>query len=138
MSVRITGKCCVFARVNYAFIRNDTKYGLVNPLSLGWELIPFSFVVDWCMPIGNFLEALTAHYGLTFDSGFTSVTCRGSVSGTRKVSNAIGTANGIRYDFLSNNRTALGNFPMPRVYAKNPFKTSNVMSALALFHQLLR
>lgn len=32
--------------------------GLTNPLLVGWELIPFSFVADWFLPIGNYLESL--------------------------------------------------------------------------------
>lgn len=37
-----------------------SSVGLSNPLSLGWELLPFSFVVDWFLPIGPYLESLTA------------------------------------------------------------------------------
>lgn len=32
--------------------------GLENPLSVAWELIPWSFVVDWFVPIGTYLENL--------------------------------------------------------------------------------
>lgn len=31
--------------------------GLDDPASLAWELTPYSFVIDWAMPIGNFLSA---------------------------------------------------------------------------------
>lgn len=31
--------------------------GLQDPLSLAWELLPYSFVVDWFIPIGNWLSA---------------------------------------------------------------------------------
>lgn len=44
-------------------------FGLVNPLEVAWELIPFSFVADWFIPIGNFLAGLTAYNGLEFSSG---------------------------------------------------------------------
>jgi len=30
--------------------------GLTNPASVAWEVVPFSFVVDWFIPIGNYLE----------------------------------------------------------------------------------
>lgn len=30
--------------------------GLTNPLTIAWELVPFSFVVDWFIPIGNYLQ----------------------------------------------------------------------------------
>lgn len=31
--------------------------GLTDPLSIAWELVPYSFVVDWFIPIGQYLEA---------------------------------------------------------------------------------
>lgn len=31
--------------------------GLLDPLSVVWEKLPYSFVVDWFIPIGNFLSA---------------------------------------------------------------------------------
>lgn len=32
--------------------------GLVDPLTVAWELLPYSFVVDWFIPIGTYLENL--------------------------------------------------------------------------------
>jgi hypothetical protein len=32
--------------------------GLYDPAGLAWELLPFSFVADWFVPIGNYLENL--------------------------------------------------------------------------------
>lgn len=34
------------------------QLGLLDPLSLVWELLPYSFVVDWAIPIGTYLEQL--------------------------------------------------------------------------------
>lgn len=34
--------------------------GLDNPLGTAWEITPFSFVADWMIPIGDWLEALNA------------------------------------------------------------------------------
>lgn len=31
--------------------------GLKDPASIAWELMPYSFVVDWFIPIGNYLSA---------------------------------------------------------------------------------
>ncbi len=31
--------------------------GLVDPYSVSWELIPFSFIADWFIPIGSYLDA---------------------------------------------------------------------------------
>ena len=30
--------------------------GLTDPLTVAWEIVPYSFVVDWFIPIGNYLE----------------------------------------------------------------------------------
>lgn len=34
------------------------QLGLEDPLTLAWEVIPYSFVVDWFIPIGSYLENL--------------------------------------------------------------------------------
>jgi len=33
--------------------------GLIDPLSVAWELLPFSFVADWFLPVGGFLENMS-------------------------------------------------------------------------------
>jgi len=33
--------------------------GLEDPLSIVWEVIPYSFVVDWFLPVGSYLDALS-------------------------------------------------------------------------------
>jgi len=46
------------------------KAGFSNPAVLAWELLPFSFVADWFLPIGNYLGQVDAAYGLTFMGGY--------------------------------------------------------------------
>lgn len=36
------------------------RLGLTDPLSIAWELVPFSFVLDWFGPISDYLAALHA------------------------------------------------------------------------------
>lgn len=43
---------------------------LTNPLEVAWELVPFSFVADWFLPIGDFLSNMTALQGIDFQSYF--------------------------------------------------------------------
>jgi hypothetical protein len=50
----------------------QTVFGLNNPLTIAWEIVPFSFVVDWFLPIGEALEAMTAYQGLVFHRGYKS------------------------------------------------------------------
>jgi hypothetical protein len=42
--------------------------GITNPLLLAWELLPYSFVVDWFVPVSTYLESLTAFDGFTLKS----------------------------------------------------------------------
>jgi len=53
------------------FLANNL--GLVNPAVVVWELIPFSFVVDWFANVGSFLNSGTAFLGLTVTNPWTSV-----------------------------------------------------------------
>lgn len=46
-----------------------SQAGFTNPVSLAWELIPFSFVVDWFLPLGPYFEQLAAWDGLVFLRG---------------------------------------------------------------------
>lgn len=47
--------------------------GLSNPLLLTWELLPYSFVVDWVLPIGDYIKNLSATQGLVFKDGWLTV-----------------------------------------------------------------
>jgi hypothetical protein len=38
--------------------------GLMDPASIAWELTPYSFVVDWFIPIGNYLQNLALARGI--------------------------------------------------------------------------
>jgi hypothetical protein len=42
-------------------LRDDgfvSRVNFGNPLEWAWERIPFSFVVDWVLPVGNFVQAI--------------------------------------------------------------------------------
>lgn len=41
------------------------RLGLINPATVAWELIPFSFLVDWFIPVSKFLESYTDTVGFT-------------------------------------------------------------------------
>ena len=41
------------------------QIGLTNPLLVAWELVPYSFVFDWFIQVGDWLTALTASQGVT-------------------------------------------------------------------------
>lgn len=45
------------------------RFGLGNPFEIGWELLPFSFVADWFLPIGDYLAALDVPYRFAHQGG---------------------------------------------------------------------
>lgn len=51
--------------------------GITNPLLVAWELVPYSFVVDWALPIGGWLESLDALLGYKEISYSQSTLCKG-------------------------------------------------------------
>lgn len=114
--------------------------GLVNPLSVGWELVPFSFVVDWFMPVGTFLDAWTATLGCNFLSG----TCTTKAFGQEEFFTNWDYDDGesfTRGDTLSRNivkgyiRDTYSSWPTPSLYLKSPLTQGHMINALALINQ---
>lgn len=60
----------VWYSVESSWLAGLQQVGLINPLSIAWELVPYSFVVDWILPIGTFLKALSSTAGLQFVCGY--------------------------------------------------------------------
>lgn len=48
------------------------QLGLLNPLAIAWELVPYSFVVDWFANVGTYLQSYTDFSGLTITGATTS------------------------------------------------------------------
>ncbi len=140
-------KTYIAASIESQTLRNMNTVGLGNPASIAWELVPFSFVVDWFVPVGDFLEAVSADAGLKYVDGYTSVwtdmilQVKSSEStldysdkgGSRKTSSDGNLIMAHKYF----RRYAGGVFPDAAVYSKdNPFSTAHVLNALALGTQL--
>lgn len=60
-----TGRAVVSGYVRNSRARNLNELGLLNPLAVAWEKMPFSFLADWFIPAGTVLGALTAEAGLS-------------------------------------------------------------------------
>jgi hypothetical protein len=115
-------------------------YGLDDPLGVLWEVTPWSFVVDWVLPVGNLLAALAVRERLDFVGGYYSVRAQGqnriqvpSLPSPR-VENSV-TATVDRFGFV---RVPYSTLPFPLPYVKSPFSTSHTQTALALLRQLVR
>lgn len=112
--------------------------GLINPFQLGWELLPFSFVIDWILPIGHSLTALSSPFGLSL-KGF-SVTDYSITSAEYKWTSlpyVSGVKKSARIETLSTERKVSSFWPMPGTFVKSPFTNlSRAATALSLLQQL--
>jgi hypothetical protein len=68
---RMRNRC--YTRLDYVLenpaLATAASVGLTNPLEVAWELVPFSFVADWFIPIGSYLSRLDATNGWSFKGG---------------------------------------------------------------------
>lgn len=75
---RITSSGKVFVKQGATFkLENQNLFlanrlGLVNPLAIAWEVVPFSFVVDWFSNVGAYIESFTDLVGLSYTDAYTT------------------------------------------------------------------
>jgi hypothetical protein len=121
-------------------------FGLQNPALVAWELVPFSFVADWFLPIGNFLEGLTAYNGLVFHSGTkteskeyhaTCLTRPGSKQSGNPTVLALGPTVESTNNIYKKDRSVLSAFPSQRFPEfKSPVSFAHAASAIALLQAI--
>lgn len=116
-----------------------SQLGVNNPFSIGWELLPFSFVLDWFMPVGEVLSAWSATSGLKFISGTKTWRVTGSAecitdweaeygNGYKGTSRAV-------YSYDGYDRISLSTWPYTFLYVKSPFSGRHITNAIALINQ---
>lgn len=64
-----TGAYITYSNPNTALVQ---QMGLANPLAIAWELVPFSFVVDWFTNVGDCIGALSDLYGVDLSRPYTT------------------------------------------------------------------
>ena len=147
---RLTGvhsaKVSLWYTVTFSELQALSRVGLTNPLEIAWELTPWSFVIDWLVPVGDFLGALTATQGLTFKSGTRTTYTRldltgkavflGGRSPSGDVYDDKGSAN-YSAAYMKMRRTTYTGSPIPTPYVKNPFSVGHTLNAIALLRTLL-
>lgn len=122
-------------------------FGLNNPAVVVWELVPFSFVADWFIPIGTALEAITAYNGLVFHSGFKYTIDKKTLDSNFSANGNVVTSGGFRYastggakshiEWVEIHRTPLTTFPAfgwPEF--RDPRSFSHAASAIALLQSI--
>lgn len=49
------------------------QLGLLNPAAVAWDLVPFSFVADWFLPVGKFIKTFNDQAGINLQRSCTTV-----------------------------------------------------------------
>jgi len=122
-----------------------SRLGFTNPWELAWELVPFSFVVDWFLPIGNYLKNLDAFAFLKVESVHRTTVVKETVVSQTRVfgTDSAGTewtnsgGSGWVVENFGVRREPLLLVPdLPAPSFKSPVSTGHLANALALFIQL--
>jgi hypothetical protein len=74
LSSDLETRVTVWCELNSPHIATYQQLGLTNPLLIAWELVPFSFVFDWFVGVGDYLTAMTSLQGVTVYRTLKSVT----------------------------------------------------------------
>jgi hypothetical protein len=120
--------------------------GLINPISIAWETVPFSFVLDWFIPVGQTLQAITAGVGLQSNGGWTSSHYDWTMDINRRVDYyppgesfaAFVTPGHLQTKQFQFRRVCHADFPRPKLYADlTPYSTIRAVNALALVRHLV-
>lgn len=138
------------SRLNCRFYVNDrplytsASLGILNPLEVVWELVPFSFVADWFAPIGSMISSLDAGIGVTITSCWKSQ--RQEVfesinSASSATFNEYASARADRYSLRVSRDEVAGGLPqaIPSQLSIQPkLGAERLTSAIALMRQLTR
>lgn len=87
--------------------------GLSNPAELAFELFPLSFVVDWFIPIGDYLSTFNATQGLTFQKGHYSVRKERSTTASGRSEENFSCSGSYQYYYGHSERRRMVGFPNP-------------------------
>lgn len=111
-----------------------SQTGFTNPVNLIWELLPWSFVADWFLPVQAYIEAFTAWDGLEFLDGsktqFTRKTTTCSYHNEQvsnlNSNNIVAEHSELDVEWVKLDRVKLTSFPSPNLPAfRNGFATSS-------------
>lgn len=135
--------CSLVYELDDADKRSAGQLGLVSPDEVVWELLPYSFVVDWALPIGPWLSALHADRGLKFKGGSLATVMEAVEMGPAGPFRTYGcgevdSSYGVRLDIKSFDRKVYTSPPSPGLYVKNPLSVMHGLNGLALLAQAFR
>jgi hypothetical protein len=138
-----TRKIVYYFSVSNQAYQDLASMGITNPLYVAWEVVPYSFVVDWFLPIGQFLDTLDATIGLTFLKGCKTSFKKYAIGYNIKGAGVPGGPGSKNYAdawakrrFVECRRETLGSFPLPHLPSfDRRIRNMRVANGLALILQ---
>ncbi len=71
--IRYRVRCAAVVRITNPNLYQLSQWGLTNPLEVAWELVPFSFVVDWFTNLGSMIGSMSDLQGITLADAYQSI-----------------------------------------------------------------
>lgn len=134
-------------RLRPNFDTSFARWTSLNPLSVAWELMPYSFVVDWVFDVGSYMRNLETSMLMAtyFLDGYESLLVKyeGVASCSSRVSGGLNSyadlvASG-SFGQTVFNRSILLSYPAPSLPSfKLDLGSNRLLSAAALLRQLIR
>lgn len=138
----------VFVRIDaipeQGILQSYSALGLTNPALIAWELVPFSFVVDWMLPVGSWLESLDAMLG--YNEPFCSISmlkkCEWKLKGLSGRTSSRSSRTDVQSSWSASrkivtlSRDASKSVPLPsRPRLKDPRSMAHMLNGLSLLTQ---
>lgn len=132
-TVKLTGK--IGLEMNDPFTASAAQLGLTNPAATAWELVPWSFAVDWILPIGDYLRQASTLDGLNVRFSSLTITQKGSGEINYTLDEAFPLYSSVKFKHYR--RTSLPEPRLPR-FMDSPFGSlSRTFNQLALLGQMI-
>lgn len=133
-----------FGKITAEHFRRAVTYGAVDVPATAWALAPWSFVIDWVLPVSEVLKAQTAGVGIAFKGGTRTLRVKSSAKTGQasvrttgwdrtSVMSTTGTVEQLRFI-----RTVYTGWPHPvSVWIKDPFDLWKGVTSLALLANVI-
>lgn len=120
-------------------LRRLAQWGGTDVLGTAWAVVPYSFIADWVLPIGDVLEAYSASVGLSYRGGTSTIFKERVVTATgHSPSSPTWSVKSFDSSFpklrgVDMIRQVFTNEPFPSpLYVKDPFSTWRTITSIAL------
>lgn len=111
--------------------------GLLNFASTAWELIPFSFVVDWFLNVGGVLASLTPTPHLETLASWVSLSTEHRIEGVINCLAPDGSSNSVNFSLSRSDKDRVVDMPPPSLTFDVNYDIAKLLDTAALLRRIL-